>query len=55
MEEMNQKETANLIYALRAVGFSDTQITDFQLAVEGGLSLEEWKEKYLAEEKRKAD
>ena len=48
---MNMTETANLIEGLRAIGFSDSQITDFQLMVEGRISKEEFKEKFEREKK----
>lgn len=39
-------ENANLIEALRLLGFSDTQITDLILAIGGRISLEEMKARY---------
>ena len=44
---MNMTETANLIEGLREIGFSDSQIADFQLMIEGRISKEEFREKYI--------
>ena len=48
---MNMSENANLIEGLRLLGFTDTQIADFILAVEGRISLEEMKKRHDAEDK----
>ena len=46
-------EIANLIEGLRKIGFSDTQITDFQLMVEGRITIDEFKERYEKENDKK--
>ena len=43
---MNMTEIANLIEGLRKIGFSDSQIADFQLMIEGRINLDEWVERY---------
>ena len=43
---MNMTENANLIEGLRRVGFSDTQIADLQLMIEGRISMEDWEKRY---------
>ena len=40
---MNMLETSNLIQFLQAIGWSDSQITNLVLAVEGRITLEEAK------------
>ena len=51
---MNMTEIANLIEGLREIGFTNTQITDLQLMVEGRIDKEEWKRRY-EQEKQKSE
>ena len=46
---MNMTENANLVEGLRAIGFTDTQIADFLLMLEGRLSIDSWKERFEEE------
>lgn len=46
---MNMTENANMKESLRRLGFTDTQITDFILAVEGRISLDELEERFNRE------
>lgn len=48
-DSMNMTENANFIQFLQAIGWSDAQITNFMLAVEGRISIEEAKEKHEKE------
>ena len=50
---MNMTENANLIEALRRLGFTDTQIADLILAIEGRISLDELEQRYNAERDKK--
>ena len=50
---MNMSENANMVEGLRKIGFTDTQITDFLLMVEGRITQDEW-EKRFNREKEKA-
>ncbi len=50
---MNMDENANLVEGLRLIGFSDTQIADLFLMVEGRISMEEWKKRYEDADKTK--
>ena len=43
---MTMTENANLIESLRAIGFTDSQITDFLLSVAGRISIEDFKKKF---------
>ncbi len=46
---MTMAETANMVEALQAAGFTSQQINDFILAVEGRISIEEFRKRYEAE------
>lgn len=46
---MNMNENANLVEGLRAIGFTDTQIADFLLMVEGRISIEDFKDRFEKE------
>ena len=48
---MNMNENANLIECLRSIGFTDTQITDLFLAIEGRISIEEFASRYKKTDK----
>ena len=50
---MNMDENANLAEGLRAIGFSDTQIEDMLLMIEGRISISEWKERFERENTEK--
>ena len=50
---MTMSENANLVEGLRRLGFSDTQIIDFLLAVGGRISLDELERRYKEAEKTK--
>ena len=50
---MTMTENANLIESLRAIGFTDSQITDFLLSVEGRISIEEFKKRFEEIERQK--
>ena len=43
---MEGNELANMIEGLRAIGFSEKQITDFILMIAGRISIEEWVQCY---------
>ena len=43
------KETSGIIESLRIIGFTDTLILDLLLAAEGRISMEEWKNRFDAE------
>ena len=46
---MNMAETANMIQALQAAGFTAQQINDFILSVEGRITIEEFEKRYKQE------
>lgn len=50
---MTMSEKANLIEGLRKIGFSDSQIADFQLMVEGRISIDEFKKRFEENDKKK--
>lgn len=50
---MNMTENANLVEGLRRLGFTDTQIADLILAIEGRISLDELEQRYNAERDKK--
>lgn len=49
---MTTTEIANLIEGLREIGFTDTQITDLQLMMEGRISIEEWGKRFKSQAKK---
>lgn len=50
---MNMTENANLVEALRRIGFTDTQIADLILAIGGRISLDELEMRYKTEDDKK--
>lgn len=50
---MNMTENANLVEGLRRIGFTDTQIADLILAIEGRISLDELEARYKSENNKK--
>ena len=43
---MNMTENANLIEGLRKIGFTDSQIADLMLMVEGRIDIDEWVKRF---------
>ncbi|MBO6214369.1 MAG: hypothetical protein J6N76_02400 [Lachnospiraceae bacterium] len=43
---MNMTENANLIEGLRQIGFTDSQIADLMLMVEGRIDIDEWVKRF---------
>ena len=52
---MNMMENANMIQLLQKIGWSDAQITNFMLGVEGRISLEKASEIHKALSKDKEE
>ena len=50
---MNMTENANLVESLRRIGFTDTQIADLILSIEGRISLDELEIRFKAAAKEK--
>ena len=50
---MNFTENANVAEGLSRLGFTDTQIADLILAIEGRISLDELEQRYNAERDKK--
>ena len=50
---MTMTENANMVEGLRAINFTDTQVADLLLMIEGRITVEEWKKRFEEEEKKK--
>ena len=50
---MTANENANMVEGLREIGFSDTQIADMLLMIEGRISIQEWKDRFDRENENK--
>ena len=52
---MNMTENANMIQLLQKIGWTDEQITNFMLGVEGRISLDEAAENHKKKNNNKED
>ncbi len=50
---MNMTENANLVEGLRALGWTGEQIADFILAIEGRITTEELKKRFMENDAKK--